>query len=98
MKTKLTSRIVKTLQPKEKLYSVRDTEITGFMLRVSPSGSKVYYMDYKTRAGTRKSYKIGDSLTPAQARDVAKNLAADIAHGKDIQFERKKELRRTKQS
>ncbi len=88
MKTKLTSSLIKTLESTEKVYIVRDTEIAGFILRVYPTNKKVYYMDYRTQDGQRKSYKIGGNLTPAQARDAAKLLAADIAHGKDIQAEK----------
>ncbi len=89
MKVKLNASLVKTLKPANKLYTVRDTEIPGFILRVSPSGGKVYYMDYRA-SGKRKSYRIGNNLTPAQARDVAKRLSADIAHGKDIQSEKQR--------
>jgi len=50
----------------------------------------VYYLDYKTKDGRRKSYRIGNhgNLTPAQAREVAELRAADVAHGKDVQQEK----------
>ena len=90
MKAKLTKKLIDTLQPGETVYSVRDTEVKGFLLRVSPSGGMVYYLDYKTHGGQRKSYRIGGAgnLTPAQARDAAERLSADVALGKDVQLEK----------
>jgi len=88
MKAKLTNKLVHSLQSEDRLYAVRDTEITGFLLKVSPSGGMVYYFDYRTNDGKRKSYRIGSGITPVQARDVATKLAADVAHGIDIQTEK----------
>lgn len=92
MKTKLASRLVNSLKPEGKPYEVRDTGIKGFLLRVSPAGGMVYYLDYKTVDGRRNRYRIGahGNVSPFQARDVAERLAADVAHGKDIQREKKK--------
>ena len=49
MKTKLTNTLVKSLEPHKAVYSVRDTETKGFLLKVYPSGKMVYYLDYRTR-------------------------------------------------
>ena len=98
MKAKLTASLVKSLKPQAKLYSVRDTEIKGFLLRVSPSGHMAYYLDYKTHDGKRKSYRIGNAgnLTPIQARDVAEKQAAHVAHGKDIQSDKQEQRKEAK--
>jgi hypothetical protein len=96
MKTKLTIRAVKAnaRKPADSPYEVRDTEVSGFLLRVQPSGVMSYYLDYKTPEGKRKRIRIGkagkDNLTPEQARDIAKRLVADVAHGKDVQAEKQK--------
>ena len=91
MKAKITARMVGSLQPQNNIFAVRDTEIKGFLLKVSPTGGMVYYLDYRNRDGGRQSYKIGraGNLTPIQARDIASQLAADVIHGKDIQLEKK---------
>jgi site-specific recombinase XerD len=87
MKAKITVSLVKALEPKDQLYTVRDTKISGFMLRVYPTGKMAYYLDYRTGGGKRKSYRIGNhgNLTPAQARDVAEKKAGEVANGKDVQ-------------
>lgn len=93
MKKKLIARTVKVLVPGPRIYAVRDTEITGFLLRVYPSGKMVYFLDYRTKAGIRKTYRIGPTgnLTVTQARDIAEVKAADVALGIDIQAEKQKE-------
>ena len=92
MKARITARMVCSLQPQNNIFAVRDTEIKGFLLKVSPSGGMVYYLDYRNRDGGRQSYKIGTAgnLTPVQARDIASQLAVDVVRGKDIQLEKKR--------
>ena len=92
MKAKLTKSLVASLSPADKTYSVRDTEIKGFILRVTPTGCLTYYLDYRIPCGARKSYRIGPAgnLTPAQARDAASKLAAEVVQGVDIQEKKKR--------
>lgn len=91
---KITTTLIKGLEPKNTGYDVRDTEIKGFLLKVHPSGKMTYYLDYRTSDGLRKSYRIGGhgTLKLAQAREIAGLRAADVAHGTDIQTA-KKEIR-----
>lgn len=91
MKKKLTSRVIQALMPSNSPYEVRDTEIKGFLLRVQPSNTKTYYLDYRTSTGKRNRYRIGQhgTITPIQARDVAKVLSGKVAHGVDLQVEKK---------
>ena len=99
MKAKLTNSLLKRLKPTTAVYSIRDTDIKGFLLKVYPTGKMVYYMDYRTKDGQRKSYLIGNhgNITPAQAREIAGLRAADVAHGKDIQREKQIAKRKAKQ-
>jgi len=94
MGTKLTNRSVATLKPRTAAYDVRDTDIKGFLIRVRPTGSMTYLLQYRNELGRQTHYKIGvvGNLTPAQARDIAEKRAAEVATGIDIQIERK-ELR-----
>ena len=95
MKAKLTADLIKTLKPEAKLYKVRDTEISGFLVRVAPSGSVTFYLDYRTLDGRRKDYRIGraDKTTITVARRQARAVAGRIANGDDPQGARINERR-----
>jgi integrase len=75
------AQLIKSLQPREKPYEVRDSRLTGFLIRVQPSG----YMSYVAEWGRGKRKSIGrvGILTPAQARDLAREKLADAAMGND---------------
>ena len=90
MQAKITTTFVKSLTPKEKPYEIFDTELSGFILRIQPSGSMSYYLAYRTVSGKPKRYRIGraDALTVRQARDLAEQYAARVTTGVDIQSEK----------
>ena len=103
MIAKLTNRTVKALKPRNKPYDVRDTDIKGFLLRVSPSGNMTYYLQYRNVDGLQKHYRIRTvgNITPVQARDIAEKKAGEIANGIDIQAHKKiqrKEAERSRSS
>lgn len=90
MSVKLTARSVKNAEPGNRVYNVHDTEISGFVLRVQPSGKKAFYLrgrvTYPDRSrGPQRYYHIGDAstLTPAQARHEAQRLGGMLADGED---------------
>jgi len=91
MKTKLTNRSVSALRPHTATYDVRDTEIKGFLVRVRPSGSMTYLLQYRNKDGVQKHFKIGlvGNIKPAPARDMAEIEAGRVAQGIDIQEARK---------
>ncbi len=93
MKAKLSAQTIRALRPAEKPYEVVDTEVKGFLLRVQPSGTMVYYFSYRNALGQRRRYRIGNSksLSVAQARDQAILLSARVVAGDDIQGEKKRE-------
>lgn len=81
LKTKLTTTVVKNLMPKERRYSVSDTEVMGLLVRIEPSGSKNYYADYRNpRTGRRISRRLGytNELTVTQARELVMHIRADV--------------------
>ncbi len=94
MRGKLTKSIVAEALPQGKPYQIHDTELHGFLLRVEPSGSRSYYLEYRNAEGRRLRYRIGGypGLDPDQARKLGKIAAGDVASGIDIQA-RKKEQR-----
>ena len=75
------AQLLKRLDPRDKPYEVRDSRLTGFLVRVQPSG----YMSYVVEWGRGKRKSIGrvGILTPAQARDLARERLADAALGND---------------
>ena len=91
MIAKLTNRTVAALKPQGGTFDVRDTDIKGFLLRVRPTGSMTYFLQYRNADGLQKHYKIGNvgSITPVQARDIAEKKAGEVAGGIDVQADRK---------
>lgn len=84
MRAKIGKRLLSTLFPKEKPFEIADTDLTGFILRVQPSGVMTYYATYRLD-GEKNRHKIGrtDHVTPAQARDKAKIILGNVANGID---------------
>lgn len=81
---KITMRLVKSLPVKDKAYDVRDTEISGFAIRVRPTGSMTYLLFYRNAKGQKRTHTIGKGLTAVQARDIAQVKYAEVAQGVDI--------------
>lgn len=87
-KVKLTKRAVDALKPSAKRFVVWDSEISGFGIRVAPSGRKSYVLKYRVgggRSGRVRWAVIGThgTLTPDQARETARRWASDVAAGGD---------------
>ena len=62
-----------------------DTDITGFCLRIYPTGRKTYFFKYRNAYKEGKFYKIGvhGNITTEQAREKAKALALKVNTGND---------------
>jgi len=91
MKAKISVTVIKGLRASDKPYEVVDTDITGFLARVQPSGAITYYFSYRTPDGTRRRSKIGThpTTTAPVARSAAKELAAEVVKGGDPHQEKK---------
>jgi hypothetical protein len=63
-KQKLTKRVVETAARGDKDYEIRDTEVHGFLCKVTPAGNKVFMAQYRTWAGVRRKPKIGQPVNP----------------------------------
>jgi integrase len=79
---KLTKRIVESLVSKAQDYIAFDDEVKGFGVRVLPSGTKSYLVQYRSAGRTRR-VKIGRHglLTADEARKKAKELLGAVAKG-----------------
>jgi len=94
---RLTKRTVDNLRPSDQRYTVFDTELKGFGVRVSPSGTKVWIVEYRPGPGGRSTAKrrltLGSTqvLTPDEARRLARAKLLDAHHGLDPVADRSKE-------
>jgi integrase len=91
---RLTKRSVEQLELAERDYFVWDCELSGFGVRVMPSGRKSYLVQYRAGGRSRRR-SIGQhgALTADQARTEAKKLLGDIARGGNPAEERRTQLR-----
>ncbi len=80
---KLTKRKIEALEPAEKDYFVWDGELSGFGIRVFPTGRKQFIVQYRYgRISRRMSLGRFGAMTPDQARELA--LEALVKLRKDI--------------
>lgn len=93
--TRIAKRTVDAAQPAASTYRLWDAELKGFGLRVTPSGSKTYFVFYRAgggRSGAQREFTIGRHgvLTPDQARKEAERLLSAARLGGDPQADRTK--------
>ena len=97
MQAKVTKRVVDGVEPREATYLVRDTEVKGFVLVVTPAGATSYAVDYRAGSGRGSPKgrliigKHGSPRTPETARVEAKRLLAEVAAGRDPATARQKD-------
>jgi integrase len=90
---RLTKRVVDSLQPGSGDVFTWDDEVRGFGLKITPAGRRVYIAQYRPAGGRRSTTKritIGahGTITPEQARVLAKRELAKVAQGHDPAAER----------
>ena len=92
-KSKLTKKILDGLQAREKDFVVWDTELTGFGVRVMPTGRRSFLLKYRNHRGRSKQLSLGKygTVTVEQARTLAKQAIADVTNKLDPVQERKDE-------
>jgi integrase len=87
MRGRITKRAVDGVGPGATTVFLWDDAIPGFGLKVTPSGHKVYILQYRKggRGTPTKRITLGahGKLTPEQARDAAGRLSGAIANGAD---------------
>ncbi len=90
--SKLTKRTIDAAKPGKRERFLWDSEIEGFGLRIFPSGRKSYLIQYRNAAGSTRRLTLGPhgKLTPAEARQVARERLMEAASGGDPSRERKR--------
>ncbi len=96
MATKINTRTVNGLKAAEKDQFIWDSELKGFGLKVTPAGSKVYIVQYRTggRGSPTRRYTIGKHGAPwtaDKARNKALSILGDVADGLDPQSDKSSE-------
>ena len=80
--SKLTKRTIDALRPTSARYTVWDTDVSGFGLRVTPKGEQSYVIKYRL-SGQQRWYTIGrhgSPWTPELARKEALRLLVLLRH------------------
>jgi len=91
---KLTKKIVESTLPQDKDLILWDSEISGFLCKITPAGKKSYFLYYRTQDRRQRRPKIGDHgvMTCEQARSIAQRWLLQVSQGNDPSGE-KQDLR-----
>jgi integrase len=93
---KITKRTVDALKPAPNRDQLLwDDEVPGFGVRCRPSGTKTYFLKYRTQGGRQHWLTLGlhGPLTPDQARKTARREKAAIADGGNPSGDRERKRR-----
>ncbi|TXC67716.1 tyrosine-type recombinase/integrase [Sphingorhabdus soli] len=91
---KLTKRQIEALEPRSSDYFVWDGDLSGFGIRIFPTGRKQFVVQYRYgRTSRRMSLGRFGAITPDQARGLA--LEALVKLRKDVDPQLEKRERRT---
>jgi len=76
---KITKRVVSALQPLTTSYFMWDSLVVGFGVRVMPSGTKTFQVQYRKGARTRRA-SLGrfGVVSVEQARDQAREMLGQV--------------------
>ena len=94
VKVTLTRRTIEALMPQARPWIAWDTQVTGFGVKVQPTGTKSFILNYRARGGGRTARNrrvvIGgaDWMAPDHARRRARELLDRVARGEDPVEER----------
>lgn len=88
MATKLTKRTLDALKPRAARYELADTELPGFLVRVTPDGVKSFGLVYRAgtgRTAPKRRLTIGryGPLTVDGARKIALEVIGEVRRGGD---------------
>ncbi len=86
---KLTKRSIEALAAPKKASILFDEDLSGFGLRIAPSGRKTFVVQYRVgdgRGGRQRRVSVGvfGTITPEDARTEAKEILARAHLGDDF--------------
>ena len=84
----ITKRLVDGLKARESEYFVWDGSLSGFGVRVQSTGAMSYVVKYRAGSGRgaptrRLTLAKAGTITPDEARTLAKKTLGSVAHGAD---------------
>ena len=82
MRATIGNSLIAKLKPRDKSYDIRDEKLKGFILRVQRTGGMFYRVEYAR--GKRISLGSVTVLTPAQARDKAREILSQAVLGEEL--------------
>ncbi len=90
---RISKTIVDAAKPGERDQFIRDPELKGFGLKVTPGGTKTYFLEWRmggrnTRKGRHTIGRHGSPWTPDTARNEAKRVLGLVKNGVDPTAER----------
>lgn len=82
---RITKRTVDAMKPSAKTWFLRDTDLPGFGVRITPAGVKTYVFEWKHGQRSRRLSigRHGAPWTPTAARREALRLRGEVADGND---------------
>jgi hypothetical protein len=88
--SKITKRLVEGTSPGEKEVLIWDSDLKGFGVRIKPSGSRSYLIQYRNEFGRSRRLTLGPHgrLTAEEARRLAREKLLTAIQGRDPAEER----------
>ncbi|MDP9084027.1 MAG: site-specific integrase [Pseudomonadota bacterium] len=85
MRVKLTQNLVSAVHADERDNVFSDVALSGFELRVRPTGVKIWYYRFRCNSGRQQRLALGrfPGLSAVTARQLATAAAGDVARGID---------------
>lgn len=85
MKIRLLKTVIEAVEPGPRDVFLWDNEVTGFGVKVTPAGARVYLLDYTTLDGRRRRMNLGKHgvMDLKSARELAQSKLRQVAAGED---------------
>jgi integrase len=82
---KITNEVLKRIRPSGKRFTIRDTTVSGLLLRIGAAGAASWWIEYRNRQGQRDWHRLGTNkqFDLESAKVEARKLLGDVAKGKD---------------
>jgi integrase len=86
--SQISKRLIDSLKPRQDEYFVWDGSLSGFGVRVQSTGAMSYVVKYRAGSGRsaptrRLTLAKAGTITPDEARTLAKKTLGSVAHGAD---------------